>query len=138
MVLQRRTLLHCCLGGDGAIQVEDVQVCLCRACTVEVVVAEHVAESAVTRHHRIAMVRCHNEDVRSRAVSTRLSFSRPVGKLVKLTAFMLSATMALEQVSIGRATIVVAFGILFGSIVLRRQSPYVASVNAQVQCRICV
>ncbi|HSB51268.1 MAG TPA: hypothetical protein VLD40_01290 [Dissulfurispiraceae bacterium] len=52
------------------------------------------------------------------AVNAGLKFSGLVGKIVKLTAFMLAATMALEQLGIARATIVVAFAILFGGIVL--------------------
>ncbi len=41
-----------------------------------------------------------------------------VGRLVKLVVFILSATMAMEQLGIGRDTVLVAFAIVFGGIVL--------------------
>ena len=42
-----------------------------------------------------------------------------IGKFVKLTVFLLLAvTMALEQLGIGRGTIIIAFAIIFGGIVL--------------------
>ncbi len=41
-----------------------------------------------------------------------------VGRLVKITVFILSATMAMEQLGIGRDTVLIAFAIIFGGIVL--------------------
>lgn len=41
-----------------------------------------------------------------------------VGRLVKMTVFILSATMAMEQLGIGRETVLIAFAIIFGGIVL--------------------
>jgi hypothetical protein len=40
-----------------------------------------------------------------------------IGKAVKFTVFLLSCTMALEQLGIGKGTIVIAFAIVFGGIV---------------------
>ena len=52
------------------------------------------------------------------SVNAGLRISRIVGDFVKLTVFMLSATMALEQLGIGRGTVMIAFAIIFGGIVL--------------------
>jgi hypothetical protein len=52
------------------------------------------------------------------SVNAGLRFSGLIGKFVKFTVFMLSATMALEQLGIGRETVLVAFAIIFGGIVL--------------------
>jgi hypothetical protein len=41
-----------------------------------------------------------------------------VGRFVKLVVFILSATMAMEQLGIGRETVLIAFAIVFGGIVL--------------------
>ncbi len=41
-----------------------------------------------------------------------------IGKLVKTSIFILSATMAIEQLGIGRETVLTAFAIIFGGIVL--------------------
>jgi hypothetical protein len=41
-----------------------------------------------------------------------------VGRLVKLTILLLAVTMALEQLGIGRGTIIISFAIIFGGIVL--------------------
>ncbi|MCK9227915.1 MAG: hypothetical protein PHT96_10245 [Syntrophorhabdaceae bacterium] len=41
-----------------------------------------------------------------------------VGRFVKLVVFILSATMAMEQLGIGRDTVLIAFAIVFGGIVL--------------------
>ncbi len=41
-----------------------------------------------------------------------------MGRFVRFTVFMLAATMALEQLGIGRETVVIAFAIIFGGIVL--------------------
>lgn len=52
------------------------------------------------------------------AVNAGLKVSSLVGRLVKLTIFLLALTMALEQLGIGRETIIIAFAIVFGGIVL--------------------
>ncbi|MBP1748803.1 MAG: conserved rane protein of unknown function [Deltaproteobacteria bacterium] len=41
-----------------------------------------------------------------------------VGRMVKLVVFIVSATMAMEQLGIGRDTVLIAFAIVFGGIVL--------------------
>jgi len=41
-----------------------------------------------------------------------------IGKAVKLTVFLFAATIALEQLGIGRETVIIAFAIIFGGIVL--------------------
>lgn len=52
------------------------------------------------------------------AVNTGMRLSRPVGAFVKYTIVILSATMALEHVGIGKETVEIAFAILFGGVVL--------------------
>jgi hypothetical protein len=52
------------------------------------------------------------------SVNAGIKVSGLIGKLVKLTIFLLSITMALEQLGIGRETIIIAFAIIFGGIVL--------------------
>jgi hypothetical protein len=52
------------------------------------------------------------------AVNAGWKVSGLVGRLVKLTVFLLTVTMALEQLGIGRGTIIIAFAIIFGGIVL--------------------
>ncbi len=52
------------------------------------------------------------------AVNAGLRVSGLVGRLVKLTIFLLALTMALEQLGIGRETIIIAFAIIFGGVVL--------------------
>ncbi len=52
------------------------------------------------------------------AVNAGIKLSGLIGKLVKLTVFLLGVTMALEQLGIGRGTIVIAFAIILGGIVL--------------------
>ncbi len=52
------------------------------------------------------------------AVNAGWKVSGLIGRLVKLTIFLLAATMALEQLGIGRETIVIAFAIIFGGVVL--------------------
>ncbi|UCG78309.1 MAG: hypothetical protein JSV21_00265, partial [Nitrospirota bacterium] len=44
--------------------------------------------------------------------------SGPLSHLVKLGVFLLSITMAMEQLGIGKATITMAFGVMFGGVVL--------------------
>jgi hypothetical protein len=52
------------------------------------------------------------------SVNAGLKISGLIGNFVKLTIFLLGITMALEQLGIGRETIVIAFAIIFGGIVL--------------------
>jgi len=52
------------------------------------------------------------------SVNAGLKASGLIGRSVKLTIFLLAATMALEQLGIGRETIIIAFAIVFGGIVL--------------------
>lgn len=52
------------------------------------------------------------------SVNAGLKVSGLIGRLVKLTIFILAVTMSLEQLGIGSSTIVVAFAIVFGGIVL--------------------
>lgn len=52
------------------------------------------------------------------AVNAGINLSGLIGKLVKLTVFLLAVTMALEQLGIGRGTIVITFAIIFGGVVL--------------------
>ncbi len=52
------------------------------------------------------------------AVNAGWKVSGLVGRLIKLIVFLLAVTMALEQLGIGRGTIIIAFAIIFGGIVL--------------------
>lgn len=52
------------------------------------------------------------------SVNAGVKFSSLIGKSVKYLILMLSATMALEQLGIGKETIIIAFAIIFGGIVL--------------------
>ncbi len=52
------------------------------------------------------------------SVNAGLKVSGMIGKLVRLTVFLLAVTMALEQLGIGSGTIIIAFAIIFGGIVL--------------------
>lgn len=52
------------------------------------------------------------------SVNAGLKLSGLIGKFVKLTVFLLAVTMALEQLGIGRETIIISFAIIFGGIVL--------------------
>jgi len=52
------------------------------------------------------------------AVNAGIRISGMIAKLVKLTLFLLSVTMALEQLGIGKDTILIAFALVFGGIVL--------------------
>lgn len=52
------------------------------------------------------------------SVNAGLRVSGLIGRLVKLTVFILSVTMSLEQLGIGSSTIIVAFAIIFGGVVL--------------------
>jgi hypothetical protein len=52
------------------------------------------------------------------AVNAGMKLAGLMGRLVKLTVFLLALTMALEQLGIGRKTIVITFAIIYGGIVL--------------------
>jgi hypothetical protein len=52
------------------------------------------------------------------SVNAGLKISGLIGRSVKLTLFLLAVTMALEQLGIGRETIVIAFAIVFGGVIL--------------------
>lgn len=52
------------------------------------------------------------------SVNAGIKFSGLIGRFVKFTVFLLAGTMALEQLGIGRGTIIIAFAIVFGGIVL--------------------
>jgi hypothetical protein len=52
------------------------------------------------------------------SVNAGIKVSGLIGKLVKLTIFLLAVTMALEQLGIGKGTIIIAFTLVFGGIVL--------------------
>jgi len=51
------------------------------------------------------------------SVNAGMASAGLIGRAVKLTVFILSCTMALEQLGIGKDTIVIAFAIVFGGIV---------------------
>jgi hypothetical protein len=51
------------------------------------------------------------------AVNAGMSSAGMIGRAVKFTIFILACTMALEQLGIGKDTIVIAFSIVFGGIV---------------------
>ncbi len=50
------------------------------------------------------------------SVNAGIKVSGLIGRLVKMTIFILAVTMSLEQLGIGSSTIVVAFAIVFGGI----------------------
>ncbi|MEF9475464.1 MAG: hypothetical protein L0958_01940 [Candidatus Mariimomonas ferrooxydans] len=52
------------------------------------------------------------------SVNSGLRISGVIGKFVKFTVFFLAITMVLEQLGIGKKTVLVAFAITFGGIVL--------------------
>jgi len=52
------------------------------------------------------------------AVNAGLPVSGLLGKFVKFTVFIMAATMALELLGIGQDTVLVAFAIVFGGVVL--------------------
>jgi hypothetical protein len=52
------------------------------------------------------------------AVNAGNRFARTVSRTVKYAVVLLSATMALEQLGIGKQTVVIAFAIIFGGIIL--------------------
>ncbi len=51
-------------------------------------------------------------------VNAGLKMSGIIGKFVKFTVFFLSVTMALEQLGIGEETVLIAFAIIYGGVVL--------------------
>jgi small-conductance mechanosensitive channel len=52
------------------------------------------------------------------SVNAGIRVSGLIGKVVKFTVFVLSGTMALEQLGIGKETVIIAFAIIFGGVVL--------------------
>lgn len=52
------------------------------------------------------------------SVNAGLKISGIVGRFVKFTVFFLAITMALEQLGIGKETVLIAFAIIFGGVVL--------------------
>ena len=52
------------------------------------------------------------------AVNAGLAISGLLGRLVKFTVFIIAATMALELLGIGKDTVLIAFAIVFGGVVL--------------------
>ncbi|OPY78552.1 MAG: hypothetical protein A4E64_00825 [Syntrophorhabdus sp. PtaU1.Bin058] len=52
------------------------------------------------------------------SVNAGIKYSGLLSKFVKFTVFILSCTMALEQLGIGRETILIAFAITFGGVIL--------------------
>ena len=52
------------------------------------------------------------------SVNAGLKMSGLIGRFVKFTVFFLAVTMALEQLGIGKDTVLIAFAIIFGGIVL--------------------
>ncbi len=51
------------------------------------------------------------------AVNAGFKVSGLIGRLVKLTIFLLALTMALEQLGVGKETIIIAFAIVFGGVI---------------------
>lgn len=58
------------------------------------------------------------------SVNAGLSFSGLIGKFVKFTVFILAASMALELLGIGRNTVLIAFAVIFGGVVLALSIAY--------------
>lgn len=52
------------------------------------------------------------------AVNAGSKVSGLIGNMVRLAVFLLAVTMALEQLGIGRGTIIIAFAVVFGGVVL--------------------
>ncbi len=52
------------------------------------------------------------------AVNAGIAVSGLLGKFVKFTVFIMAATMALELLGIGEATVLIAFAVVFGGVVL--------------------
>jgi hypothetical protein len=58
------------------------------------------------------------------AVNAGLSFSGLIGKFIKFTVFLLAASMALELLGIGKNTVLIAFAVVFGGVVLALSIAY--------------
>jgi hypothetical protein len=52
------------------------------------------------------------------SVNAGIAFSGLVGKFVKFTVFIMASTMALELLGIGEDTVLIAFAVVFGGVVL--------------------
>lgn len=52
------------------------------------------------------------------SVNAGMAIAGPLGKFVKFTVFIMAATMALELLGIGKDTVLIAFAIVFGGVVL--------------------
>jgi len=52
------------------------------------------------------------------AVNAGIRFSKPLSKGVKLVVILFASTMALEQLGIGKETVIIAFSLVFGGIIL--------------------
>lgn len=52
------------------------------------------------------------------SVNAGIKLSGLIARFVKLSIFLLASTMALEQLGIGKETIIIAFAIIFGGVVL--------------------
>ncbi|GBE03758.1 hypothetical protein BMS3Abin09_00679 [bacterium BMS3Abin09] len=52
------------------------------------------------------------------SVNAGVAFSGLIGKFVKFTVFIMAVTMALELLGIGKDTVIIAFAIVFGGVVL--------------------
>jgi small-conductance mechanosensitive channel len=52
------------------------------------------------------------------AVNAGIAISGLIGKFVKFTVFIMATTMALELLGIGEATVLIAFAVVFGGVVL--------------------
>ena len=52
------------------------------------------------------------------SVNAGIKISGTIGKFVKYTVLVLAGTMALEQLGIGRDTVIIAFALVFGGVVL--------------------
>lgn len=52
------------------------------------------------------------------SVNAGIRIAGLIGKFVKFTVFLLAATMALEQLGIGKETVAIAFAITFGGVIL--------------------
>jgi hypothetical protein len=52
------------------------------------------------------------------AVNAGMRISGPIGKGVKFLVYFIGVSMALEQLGIGRDTVLVSFGIVFSGLVL--------------------
>jgi hypothetical protein len=58
------------------------------------------------------------------AVNAGLSFSGLIGKFIKFTVFLLAASMSLELLGIGKNTVLIAFAVVFGGVILALSIAY--------------